>query len=147
ESATDWQQLKEVEMFLKDQQVADGELLCYDVSTVPLYLQLGVRPATRFLFPNIQISLFPSRREAIRSELSAGGHRYVVTDLRFFTSSFAPPQLRAARAKVPASSGPDSTAIPPELAQRFPYSEPVVFRTGRYVVHEVRRAEAARPQK
>jgi hypothetical protein len=134
--ATNWQDLEQVEVFLRNRQVSDGELICYDGPTIPLYLQLGVRPGERFLFPSTKTFEFIKHREAIRAELRASGRRYVVTDT--ITSVY---YESLAMGKPPDPAMTDPETLSPELAQRFPYSEPVVFRAGRYLVREVRKEQ------
>jgi hypothetical protein len=131
--ATSWQDLAEVAAFLKDRDVSDSELICYDGPAIPLYLQLGVRPGTRFLYPSTFIAFFPGLREAIRTELSETPCRYVVTDMQ--TSAAYEDQERCQAADTDLTGSPVTSS---DMARRFPHSEPEVFRAGRYVVHEVR---------
>jgi hypothetical protein len=138
--ATHWRDLKEVELFLQERGVGDGELLCYDGSTHPLYLQLGVRPGTRILNPSTFIYFLSGRRDEMRAELRASSPRYVVVDTR---ASLFYEALELGRKPDPDVTDP--AALSPELAQRFPYSEPVVFRSGRYLVHQVRQTERCQP--
>ena len=138
--ATQWQDLKEIELFLKERGVGNRELLCYDATTSPLYLQLGVKPGTRFLAPSTFIYYLPSQRESIRAELSASCPRLVVIDRRLSTWYEG-----MAIGRMPEPDETDPGVISPQLVQRFPYSEPVVFRAGRYWVHEVRQTEPRQP--
>ncbi len=140
EFATHWQDLTKVERFLRDRQVRDGELLCWDGPTHPLYFQLGDNPGPHSLFPSTGLLFFPSRRDKLRAEYQAGGYRYVVTDERVCASYEA-----RSLGKTPDPTVTDLRAISPELAHLFPYSEPVVFRAGRYLVHQVRQTDAGPP--
>jgi hypothetical protein len=129
--ATDWVHLARVAEFLREQGVRDGELTCYHRGTTPLYLELGVRPATRLVWVDILVHFFPGHADRMRAELSQSGQRYVVSDLRV-----ASPKGLAGNGRT------DQTpALPPNFpgdwATRYPWSEPVVFRSGRYLVHRV----------
>jgi len=108
----DWRALADAQRFLHDRHVRDRDLMCYDLSTTSLHVALGVRPATRFIYPSMMIFYLPSHRAAIRRELQAGPQRYVVTDLQ------------------------TATELSPELKEIYPYNLPIIFRAGRYLVHE-----------
>jgi hypothetical protein len=115
-----WVDLERVAAYLGQQRVRDGELLCFNDSTHPLYVQLGVRPAVRYMQFGI-ISMFQSRHEQVNRELRASRARLVVTDL------------------VGIGLDPQTPleALPEVWKQRFPWMFPVVFRAGPYLVHEV----------
>jgi hypothetical protein len=115
-----WQELEQVTAFLRGQHVQDGELTCNPASTQALLMGLGVRPATRYVNYDVMVSYFPERVEPIRQELSASRQRFVVSDLDVFDLS--PP---------PGKPGSE------DVSRAFPWTEPVVFRTRRYVVHRV----------
>jgi hypothetical protein len=135
----DWQDLEEVAEFLRSQQVGDGDLTCYHTSAIHLYPQLGVKPATRFLNPSWQKIKFPQRGQRIDDELRASGQRYIVTDVKEEKLSQA--QAVAQRPGQPLALPPD---FPPEKAEAYPFSEPVVFRAGRYYVHQARQEPVGR---
>jgi len=126
-----WRELDNVAGFLREKQVGDGDVMCYNLSTIHLYLQLGVEPSTRYLMPEAQLKFFPQHRQSIRSALKAGPQRFVVTDLRA-------PGLDAAQAAAEQPGRP--LALPPDLsanwASSYPFTEPVLFRAGRYYVHQ-----------
>lgn len=126
----DWVQLDRVREFLEAEGVRDGELTCYHSTTHPLYLQLGLRPSTPFLHFDILLLGFPGHRETIRQALEQSGQRYVVSDLESMTLGLAPEQVRDESAALPAG-------FPPAWRDVFPWTEPVVFRAGRYLVHRV----------
>jgi len=76
---------------------------------------------------------FPSRAEQVRSELEASPVRYVVSDLF---------SLRMTFREIHESAPGKGPSLPPgfprhEFATIFPWYEPLVFRSGRYVVHRV----------
>jgi hypothetical protein len=120
---TDWVRLEEVAGFLRARGPRDGELTCYDNGTITLYADLGLRPSTRYVHLNhtIDDSSAPYRREICRA-LASSSQRFVVQDL-------------LARGKA-ADGGPPATPAA-EWEAVFPWPQPVVFRSGRYLVHEV----------
>jgi hypothetical protein len=131
--SADWQDLARVADFLRAQSIADGELTCLSGCTHPLYLELGLEPSTRFHQVGATIIHFPAHAEQTRAELAASRSRYVVTDLAADILTFA--QAREEVPGVPLALPP---SFPPDLLGLYPWSEPLVFRSGRYVVHHVR---------
>ncbi|HVK12103.1 MAG TPA: hypothetical protein VM597_25350 [Gemmataceae bacterium] len=130
--APDWADLDRVASFLQDRGVGDGDLICWHDATHPLYVMLGVRPG--FRFPHVLTAMkFRSKLPTIRAEAFASRARFVVSDLVpvTYTASFYP-------APPP---GPVDT-LPREFPawgkDVYPWNQPVVFRAGRYFVHEVR---------
>jgi hypothetical protein len=107
-----WRELERVETFLRDQGLRDRELTCYSTSSLPLYLQLGLRPSTRYILLEADVILFPDHHDDIRRALAASPERYVISDRR-------------------------EMEVAPPGARLFPYSEPTVFESGRYRVHRV----------
>ncbi|HEV3117945.1 MAG TPA: hypothetical protein VGY58_12895 [Gemmataceae bacterium] len=127
-----WSELERVAAELRRRQVKDGELTCFHNSPQPLYLDLDVRPSTPFLHFGTILLFFPSRHQEIRHTLQTSRQRYVVSDL--LAAGLTPAQV--------AADAPDSCTLPPgfpaALRSVFPWSQPVVFRAGRFVVHGVR---------
>jgi hypothetical protein len=127
-----WVDLELVAEHLRRLGVGDGEVTCYNNSTHPLYLSLGLRPTTPFLHYNTVLLAFPSRREQLREVLARCGHQYVVSDLC---------ALPMPEADAIVEQADDPLALPPafpaEMTRAFPWSMPVRFRAGRYLVHEV----------
>jgi len=83
----DWVALARVAVFLQELGLRDGELTCYSFGTIPLYLQLDLKPSTRFVYAiEEMITLNPLRQDIIRAELAASQQRYVVTDLQFLAA-------------------------------------------------------------
>jgi hypothetical protein len=125
EFAVDSEDLERVADYLRSRKVGEGELLAFNLSTIHLYLQLDVDPPTRYLIPQTFAKFFPKHRAMILAEVRASGARYVVTDLM---------GVRLTHDQAVAER-PD---LPPGVAREWPYEEPIVFRAGRYYVHEVR---------
>jgi hypothetical protein len=89
-----------------------GELNCWHDSTHPLYLLLDLDPATRYMHYG---TVFGIRKQVprIAAEVAASRQRYVVSD----------------RLLMPAGNN-DRTPL-------FPWNQPVVFESPRYLVHRV----------
>jgi hypothetical protein len=130
--APHWADLARVAAFLRSKGVGDGDLICWHDSTHPLYVWLGVRPGLRY--PHVITAMkFRSKLDLIRREAFESKARYVVSDLvpASYLHAFGPPP----------PPGP-TTELPPEFPawgkDVYPWNQPVVFRAGRYFVHEVR---------
>ncbi len=127
-----WRDLERVAQFLRSHQVKDYEVTCYSTHTTNLYLDLDLRPSTRILFVNDIIWMYPDHRERIWRELNASRQRFVVTDLA---------EALCDRDRGLAQQPKQPLALPPifpkELKSGFPWTEPVVFRAGPYLVHRV----------
>lgn len=128
----DWRDLERVADYLRTLDLRDGELTCLHNNTTRLYVELGLRPSTRYPYLESMFIFFPDRHDEFFAALEASPQRFVVTNLCASGLSIA-----AARDIGPA--GPD--APPPAfLAPKeptFPWSQPVVFRAGSFLVHRV----------
>jgi hypothetical protein len=131
--APHWADLNLVAEFLREKEVKDFDLICWHDSTHPLYVWLNIRPGIRF--PHVITAMkFHSKLDVIRRETFASPARYVVSDLvpvsylNRFDSPTPPP-------------GP-CHELPPEFpkwgANVYPWNQPVIFRAGRYFVHEIK---------
>ena len=58
--------------YLRGVGIADGELVCWDDSTHPLYLMLGVKPGIRFMHLSLALTM-KERTADIEAQL-AGRH-------------------------------------------------------------------------
>ncbi len=128
----DWVELREVAEYLRAQHLRDRELTCFSASVTPLYLDLDVSSSTRALHFEYFFKLFPSHLEEMSRELSASPQRFVVTDLGY---AFL---ISGAKFNI----GPPDTltlpaGFPRSWSKVFPWYEPIVFRTNRYLVHRV----------
>lgn len=126
----EWNHLAIAEQFLREQNVRDGELTAYHTHTIHLYPALKVRPSTRFVFTETHLRLFPGRTEEIARTLRTSRQRFVVSDL--IEAGLDP-------AMALDDSDPDNwrTACPQDALAAFPFDQPVVFRSGPYLVHVV----------
>ena len=119
-----WVDLERIADYLRRQGAGDRDVLCFDLSTTELQTELGIRPPTRHIYPSANIFYFTKHRDAIRRELRDGPERWVVIDL---VAIEVTPQPGVEEPPAPLD-------LPPGLAERWPYSEPPVFRAGRYCV-------------
>ncbi|REJ96771.1 MAG: hypothetical protein DWQ34_03305 [Planctomycetota bacterium] len=133
--APDLTQLDAVAEFLRLGGVGDGEVCCHSYSTMKLYWELDIEPPCRFICPRIYANrFFVHRRDDIAALLEESPQRYVVSDL--VLDGFSEREANAVGPGGPLSPPPTYDAG--ELDGTYPWSHPVVFRAGRYLVHEVR---------
>ena len=124
--------LERVAEFLSQKQPGRNELNILNSDVVGLYARLNLRPPTRFVYVWELLLYFPQQRELIMSELANSGHRYVVSDLVSCGMSLGDAW----------EVGPDGPHSPPPKYRanqrgRYPWSHPVIYRSGPYMVHEV----------
>jgi hypothetical protein len=100
-----WRELERVKRFLTDQGVGDRELTCYTLSALPLYFDMDIKPSTRFTLLQSTAYFFMSHWNEMLGELASSPQRFVVCDRRYS-----------------------------EPMDKFPWTEPVVFESGRYQV-------------
>jgi hypothetical protein len=131
--APDWADLQRVADFLATKDLHDRDLICWHDTTHPLYVWLNIRPAIRY--PHVITAMkFKSKREQIRRETFASGARYVVSDLipaTYMSGPLDPPPPPGLTSSLP-------DGFPSWGKDVYPWNQPVVFRAGRYIVHEVR---------
>jgi hypothetical protein len=128
----DWVQLEAIAEYLRHLDLKDRALTCYNDSTHPLYLMLDLEPSTPFLHFGLLLRCCPGRVEDIREALAMSPQRYVVSDLHDVLSG--PVRVAADQSGEPYAL---PERFPAEYRGAFPWTEPVVFRAGRYVVHDV----------
>jgi hypothetical protein len=133
---TNWEELTDVARYLRgvEPPLGPGELNCWHDTTHPLYLMLNLDPATRYMHYGTAFGIRP-KREVIAEEVRASRQRYVVSDLLRMTwdrdKVYDPAQWRA--------GDPLPAWLPPAERAKFPWNQPVVFRSGRYLVHRIDR--------
>jgi hypothetical protein len=120
--------------YLRSRGVQDGELTCWANTTHPLYLELDVQPALPYMHVDQTLAYFPMKEELIRQQLAGSQQRFVVSDLQSLLDT-----SEAAHAEQPGKPLALPPGFPADWAEVFPWYEPVVFRSGRYLVHEVTR--------
>lgn len=128
-----WTDLQQIEDYLKSRQVRGRDVLMYNSDLVTLYWNLQLQSPTRFVYFNELYSYLPTHREAIQHALEQGQQRFVVTDL---VGCGMPVQFaEEVGPQGPLAPPPRYRGMPVNIA---PWNEPVVFRAGRYLVHEPR---------
>lgn len=124
--------LERIAQFLEQRGAASREVCCFNSDCVWLYQRLRCHPPTRFVyFYEIAVYL-PEDHETMLKELAGSHHRYVVSDLLSLGMS-------RADAEAVGRAGPQGP--PPRYPRQknsYPWSHPVIFRSGSYLVHEVR---------
>lgn len=130
----DWEDLEAVKQFLAKQELKDRELHCYNSTLIYLYPELNLKPATRYAFFDSNLVFCYNHREELYQALVESPQKYIVTDL--IESGFNR-ETALAPAKTPGQKVPPQ--YPVSLKEAYPWSQPVVFRSGRYLVHRVER--------
>ncbi len=134
----DRQDLAEIARFLREATVTERDVCFYNSDFVSLYRQLHLQPPVRYTYFFETLQFFPDRRLELLAELQQSPHRFVVTDL----VSVGMPRRDAE------AVGPDGPRSPPPAYRRapkevYPWSCPVVYRAGTYLVHRVPEAAGA----
>ncbi len=124
--------LARVAEFLRRNGAAGPDVCCYNSDLVSLYQVLHLQPPMRFVYLHELLVFFPDRNDEIAAALEQSGQRFVVTDL----VSCGMPRAQAEEI------GPDGPLAPPPTYPRnrsnsYPWSHPVVFRSGTYLVHRI----------
>jgi hypothetical protein len=125
----DWKALAEVDAFLQRLEVGDEELTCWDDNSHALYLTRGISPSNRFVHMHMWTRLFPQRRQELRQALLDSGQKYIVADLVF--AGLSPVEASDTEPSAAVSLPPD---LPRQMARRYPWNQPILFRSGRYLV-------------
>jgi hypothetical protein len=131
---TTWRDLNRVAAHLRtvSPPLGDRELTAWHDTTHPLYLMLNVEPSTRYMHFGTAFGI-KGKAKQIAEEVAASRQRFVVSDLRRMTHD-------AHRPLAPGEGGDPLQLpawFPASQRDKFPWNQPVVFRAGRYVVHEV----------
>ncbi len=147
-ATTNWEELNEVETFLRSQNVRDREVVCWDEGVHPLYLNLGIQPGLRFMHIHNAERIWDDAAEKIRSELQPNTSlRFVVSDLEwvaYVTNPYKEYERHPQANRYQLGRSPDNL-VPPmkeEWSEVFPYDgRKAIFRTdggrGRYVVFAI----------
>ena len=131
-SNPDREDMQRVAEFLRREGVADRDVCLFNSDFVSMYQMLNLRPPTKFIYLYESATFFPDRSAELERALDESGHRYVVTDL----VSCGMPQ---AEAEAIGPNGPlaPPPAYPTDRDNSYPWSHPVVYRSGTYLVHRV----------
>jgi hypothetical protein len=133
---TRWEDLTRVAEYLRgiEPPLGPRELNCWHDSTHPLYLMLDLDPATRYMHFGTAFGI-EAKAEQVAREVATSPHRYVVSDLlrtTYYRNWLRQPRWWRAGDPLP-------LWLPPIERTMYPWNQPVVFRSGRYVVHKVER--------
>jgi hypothetical protein len=135
----DWVALAHVADYLRDR-AGPGDLTCFSQPALGIYKETDLTPATRYGYVDVVIHLLPNRRSDVLSALDRSGQRFLLMDVETAHLPQADADLLPPDGEQP---------IPYEgLSSRrhdFPWSAPIVFRAGRYVVHRVRQPSTSGP--
>lgn len=128
-----WQDLQQVELFLREQNVQKQQVVMYNSDLVTLYWNLQLQSPTPYVYMYEIQAYFPDRKDALRQSMIDAHPKFIVTDL-------VSCGMRQDLAEQVDDFGP---LAPPPAYKRanlnyYPWTEPVVFRAGRYMVHEAR---------
>ena len=131
----EWENLQRVADYLKANDVHDGEITIYNSTVVYLYPQLGVMPATRYVYLDAVAACCTDHHVAVREELANSPQRFIVIDLveSHLMNHYPPEESRTDEALATAKRPP----VPDILRGFYNWPESYVFRSGRYVVHRV----------
>ena len=131
-----WADADNVAAWLKDQAVQDGDVFC--IGHGDIYLSLHAAPSSRYVEYRVLRELFPRRAQDIEDAVRSAGQKFIVADCQF---ELPPTQLRGAWIKSNELQLPAS--FPEELRSAFPWSLPIVYRSGTLFVF---RSENALPE-
>jgi len=127
----DWEDLEQVARFLQEQNVATGDVVCYNNHLIHLYPRLGIQPKVRFVYQATWQLYLKSHIQEIQQDLLEHRPRYIISDLHAAGLSDA-----IARADGPRGPLSLPAEFPAEGRRLFPWRYPIVFRAGAYLVHE-----------
>ena len=140
-ATTNWEELGEVEAYLRAQRIRDRELVCWNEGVHSLYSSLNLRPGLRFMHIHNTDGIGPNAYRIVRSELKANPVvRFVVVDLEWVA------RQEGWDRTAPYRPGRSPEDLQPELSANwagvFPYDgRTTVFRSnagrGRYLVYQV----------
>jgi hypothetical protein len=116
-----WGDLSLVSQYLRGQEIRDGELTCFTLTTMSLYNELDQPSSTRFLFLQECLNIYTTRRDEILRSLVTSRQKILVCDLDR-------PDMQGLRARL------DRDESDPRPA----WKDRVLFRAGNYVVFQLR---------
>jgi hypothetical protein len=131
ESVPYWEYYPAILDFLKGKDVRGKDVLVYSSNLVLLYRDLDLTPPNRFVLTDAHVAFFGSHDAEIRAAIRKSPHRYVVSEL--IASGLTHDDLHD---NNPHTGLP--MAFPQKKLGLYPATQPVVFRSGWFVVHEPR---------
>lgn len=130
-----WSDLEKVEQYLREQSVSEKDVLMYNSDLVTLYWNLNLQSPTPYVYMFELQHYFPDRKDLFQDSMLNGPQKFIVTDL----VSCGMPVLQAEEVDESGELAPPPGYRRANL-KHYPWSEPVVFRAGRYMVHRDTRA-------
>ena len=132
ETTPNWNELRPVVEYLRQRDLQDGELTAYSGGAIYLYRELSLVPSTRYVYLDVLARVFKKRTAEIHEAVANCDHKFVVSSLLHAGLN---PEIIARGEFDPDTMLP--VCFPEERMQEFPYTQPVVFRSGQYLVHKV----------
>jgi hypothetical protein len=129
ESVPYWKYYPAILEFLRGKDVQGKDVLVYSSNLVTLYQDLGLTPPNRFVLTDAHVAFFSSRKAEIHAAIRKSQHRYVVSELIASGLRHDDLQYNNPRTGLP-------KAFPSQKLGLYPATQPVVFRSGWFVVHE-----------
>ncbi len=137
---TNWEELGEVETYLRSRGTRDRELVCWNEGVHSLYSSLDIRPGLRFMHIHNTDGIAPEAYRILRAELQANpAVRFVAVDLEWVSRPEGWERASYPPGRSPDDLQPDLSALWKDV---FPYDgRNAVFRSaggrGRYIVYAV----------
>lgn len=126
-----WSDVDAVVDYLSQREVKGHDVLVFSPDLLDVYFRLDLKPPSKFVYVEQLLYFFPrSKFEPFKQDMITHHVRFVVVDL---ATLLAPKDARQIDLHQP--------LVPPKLNTRvrnqFPWSQPIVFRSGSLVVYEV----------
>jgi len=132
----EWKNMTKVADYLRAQGVKDRDLTCYHNTTLHLFLMLDIVPSNVDIVHDLIVSRFYGRDVVLQKALQDCQQRWVVSDLQRATLDEPALPDPAHPLELPAN-------FPDRWRNRYPWSLPIVFRVGRYCVHDARNPDGS----
>ncbi len=131
QSYPDWKEMQPVLEYLRSQKVQREDVTVYTGTLIHVYQELDLKPTTRYVYVDVLARIFKGRSGEIYDALTQAKHRFVVSGLL---------EAGVSREDVDGEYDPQTLLpinFPHSAFKEFPYTQPVVFRSGQYLVHRV----------
>lgn len=131
QSYPDWKEMQPVLEYLRSQNVQGEDVTVYTGTLIHVYQELDLKPTTRYVYVDVLGRIFKGRSGEIHDALAQAKHRFVVSGLL---------EAGVSREDVDGEFDPQTLLpinFPQNALKQFPYTQPVIFRSGQYLVHRV----------
>jgi hypothetical protein len=124
--------LARVADYLQRQGISGQDVCFYNSDFVGMYRRMNLMPPSRYTYFHELIRYLPSHHDDLLRGVAESPHRFVVTDV-------LSTGIKADRVDRLGPNGPlpDVKAQPKSWSSGYPWSYPVVFRAGTYLVHRI----------